>query len=52
MIARWLARRRDRAALTWHNARRTGNPDSIRTARRRFDRWDALLDLWTAEGTH
>lgn len=51
MIARWLARRRDHAALHWHIARRTGYAPDIRTTRRRFDRWDKLLDLWTANGT-
>lgn len=66
MISRWLARRRDRAALRWHNARRQilqadpaiDHPTyagritrDLAIARRRLTRWDAALDLWTSNGT-
>lgn len=62
MIRRWLVRGRERAGREWLQCARearllaptplsTNAYAAVRRARRRLRLWDALLDLWTANGT-
>ncbi|WP_187977170.1 hypothetical protein [Mycetocola sp. JXN-3] len=48
-LTAWLIRHRDASAEAWLNAMDTGHHES--RTHRRLAFWDALLGVWTRDGT-